>query len=144
MHDRVVGDARAERVVLGPIGGRGLTALLLLVGAAASLLAGSARGGGRRPHGVAADAASAGLLGELLELVGGLIDRLEMALMLVLSAGRSDVGVPALGHPAARELDFTGVERRLELQQEHRLFNIEDPRHRASTLAARATPESGL
>jgi hypothetical protein len=37
--------------------------------------------------------------------------------------------MPALRHPATGELDFARVERSLELQQEHRLFNVKDARH---------------
>jgi hypothetical protein len=40
--------------------------------------------------------------------------------------GRRDVRVPALGHPAARELHVALVERRLELQQEQMLLDVED------------------
>ena len=65
----------------------------------------------------------------MLELVGGLVDRLKVPLVLVLAAGRRDVGMPALGHPTARELDGTLIERRLELQEEERLFDVEDPWH---------------
>ena len=118
--------------MLLPVGGGRAGALLLLVGAAARLLAGPARGGGGDLDRVAADAAAAGGLRQLLELVGGLVDRLQVALVLVLAARRRDVRMPALGHPAASELDVPLVERRLELQQEHRLFEIEDPWH-AST-----------
>ena len=46
--------------------------------------------------------------------------------MLVLAPGRGDVRVPALGHAPARELDITHTERRLQLEQEHRLLEIED------------------
>ena len=58
--------------------------------------------------------------------------------MLELPPGGRDVGVPALGHPAARELHVALVERRLELQQEHVLLDVEDGRgHDPTTLATR-------
>jgi len=80
----VVGHARGERVVLG------LLALPLLggVGAGALLGAALARGSGADLDGVAADAAAARLLGEPLELVRRLVDRLQVALVLVLAARR--------------------------------------------------------
>jgi hypothetical protein len=83
-----------------------------------------------------------GGLGEPLELVGGLVDRLQVALMLVLATGRRDVRVPALGHPPTGELDLALVERRLELEEEQRLFEIEDPGHEGQTLAPPARPAS--
>ena len=52
--------------------------------------------------------------------------------MLVLAARRRDVRMPALGHPAASKLDVPFFEWSIELQQEHRLFEIEKPWH-AST-----------
>ena len=51
--------------------------------------------------------------------------------MLVLATWRRDVGVPALGHPAPRELHRALIERWLELEQEQRGFDVEDSRHRA-------------
>ena len=52
--------------------------------------------------------------------------------------GGRDVGVPALGHPPARELHVALVERRLELQQEQLLLDVEDRRgHDPTTLASR-------
>ena len=137
--DRVVGDPRAERIVLLALLGRGRCALLGLVRAPAFLLAGLARRGRRDLDGVAADPPTARLLGELLELVGRLVDRLQVALMLVLAPGRRDVRMPALCHPSARELDGALIERRLDLQQEHRLLNVEDPRHYTFTLATPPT-----
>ena len=130
VHDRVVGHARAERVVLLR-GRRSLLALalLLLVGARALLGAALAGGGGADLDGVARDPPAAGLLGERLELVGGLVDRLQMALVLELLAGRRDVGMPALGHAPARELHVALVERRLELQEQDGLLDVEDLRH---------------
>src|SRR6202030_1293774 len=65
-------------------------------------------------------------LGEALELVGGEVDRLQVALVLELAPGGRDVGVPALGHPPSRELHVALVERSLELQQEHVLLDVED------------------
>ena len=55
--------------------------------------------------------------------------------MLHLAPGRGDVGVPALRHPAARELDRALVERRLELQEEDGLLDVEDLGHEPSTVA---------
>jgi len=59
-----------------------------------------------------------------------------VALMFMLAPGRRDVRVPTLGHPPARELHCALIERRLELQEEHRLLYIEDPSHEVSKLAA--------
>ena len=59
-------------------------------------------------------------------LIGRLVDGLQMALVLVLAPCGRDVGVPALGHAPARELHVTLVERRLELQQEQMLLDVED------------------
>ena len=90
-------------------------ALLGLVGALALL---GARLAGRRGGDldrVAGHLSAARLLRELLELVGRLVDRLQMALVLELLAGRRDVGVPLLGEPPARLLDVALVERRLDL-----------------------------
>ena len=115
-------------------------ALLGLVGAPAGLLALAARRGGARAHRVARDLAAARALGEALELVGGLVDRLQVALVLELAPGGRDVGVPALGHPPARELHVALVERRLELQQEQVLLDVEDGcGHDPTTLATPAT-----
>jgi hypothetical protein len=52
-----------------------------------------------------------------------------MALVLDLLAGRREVRVPHLRLPPARELDVALLERGLELQQEQRLFDVEDLRH---------------
>ena len=49
--------------------------------------------------------------------------------MLVLTPGRGDVGMPALRHLAARELDRALVEGRLELQQQNGLLDVEDGWH---------------
>ena len=57
--------------------------------------------------------------------------------MLVLTARWRDVRMPALCHPPARELDGALIERRLELQEEQRLLNVEDSSHDLFTLAAR-------
>ena len=125
----MVGRAIAERVVLDPVGRALAGRLLLLVGAPAGL--GPRGPGGRRagPHRVGRHPAAARLVGEALELVGGAVDRLQMALVLGLLAGRCDVGMPALGHPPAGELDLARVERRLELQEEQGLLDIEDRGH---------------
>jgi hypothetical protein len=47
--------------------------------------------------------------------------------------------VPALGHAPAGQLHLPLIERRLELQEEQSLFNVEDPGHDSRTLAARAS-----
>ena len=75
------------------------------------------------------DLAAARVLGQALELVGRLVDRLEVALVLVLAPGRRDVGVPALRHPAARELDGALVERRLQLEEQHGLLDVQELGH---------------
>jgi hypothetical protein len=46
-----------------------------------------------------------------------------------LASGRSDVRVPALGHPASRELHLALVERGLQLEEQERLFEIKDAWH---------------
>ncbi len=71
-------------------------------------------------------------------MVGGLVDRLQVALVLELLARRGDVGVPALGHPPARKLHVALVKRRLDLQEEHLLLDVEDhSRHEHNTLPSR-------
>src|SRR5262249_49288123 len=94
--DGVVGHARPEGVVLLARGVLLAAALLPRVGARALL--GAALAGGRRRnlYGILRNAAATRLLGQLLELVGRLVDRLQMALVLVLLARGSDVRVPAL------------------------------------------------
>ena len=127
VHDRVVGHARAERVVL--LRGRPprpRARCSRLVGAPALLGARRACRRGADLDRVARDLAAARALGEALELVGRLVDRLEVALVLELLAGRRDIRVPDLGQPAARELHVALVERRLELQEQQRLLDIQD------------------
>ncbi len=131
----MVWHSRAERVVLGPLLRGGLGPLLLLVGAPPLIGTGLAGGGGGHLDRASRDAAAAHVLGELLELVGRLVDRLQMTLMLVLTTRRGDIGMPALCHPPARELDAALIKRRLELQQEHCLFDVEDPWHDSLTVA---------
>ena len=59
-----------------------------------------------------------------------------MALVLELPALRRDVRVPALGHPPARQLHRALVERRLQLQQQQMLLDVQDGRgHDPTTLA---------
>src|SRR6266508_1805197 len=58
-----------------------------------------------------------------------------MALVLELLAGRRDVRVPDLGHPAPGELDLPFAERRLELQKKERLLDVQNRRHSRSTVA---------
>src|SRR3954464_13104227 len=89
----------------------------------------AARRGGRADlDRVARDLAAARALGQALELVGRLVDRLQMALVLELLAGRGEVGVPDLGQTPARQLDVALAERRLELEEKHPLFEVEDVR----------------
>jgi hypothetical protein len=59
-----------------------------------------------------------------------------VALVLVLAPWRRDVGVPTLRHSPPSQLDGALVERRLELQQEQGLFQVEDASHWLNTLAA--------
>ena len=122
--------------MLGPVRGGCAGALLGLVRAATLLLTDPA--GGRRGDfdGVSGDAPAARGLRQPLELVGRLVDRLQMALVLVLPSRRRDVGVPAFGHPTTRQLDAALVERRLQLQQQQSLFKIEDASHWQETLAS--------
>ncbi len=49
--------------------------------------------------------------------------------MLVLAPGRSDVGMPALGHPPPRHLHGALVEGRLELEKQEGLLDIQDRGH---------------
>ena len=80
-----------------------------------------------------------------LELVGGLVDRLQVALVLELPAGRRDVRVPDLREPAPGELDVALAERRLDLQQEHSLLDVQHLWHDRSTVAVGTGPGgSGL
>jgi hypothetical protein len=59
-----------------------------------------------------------------------------VALVLVLASGRRDVGMPALGHPATCELHRALIKRWFQLEEEKRLFDVEDPWHDSFTLAA--------
>jgi hypothetical protein len=52
-------------------------------------------------------------LGEPLELVGSVIDRLQVTLVLALAPGGRNVRVPALGHAPPSELDVAYAKRRL-------------------------------
>src|SRR4029077_5941306 len=88
----------------------------------------------------AGDAAAPRALGQALELVGRLVDRLQVALVLELQARGRDVRMPALGHPAPGKLHVALFERRLELQQEHVLLYVQDRYgHDPTTLATPAT-----
>ena len=129
MDDGVIGDAGTKRIVLSSMLGARPGSLLGLVGPAAVFLARLTRRRGRRPNRSGADASAARGLGELLELVGRLVDRLKVALVLRAPPGRRDVRVPALGHPAPGELNRSLVKRRLELEQKKRLFDIEHLGH---------------
>ena len=110
---------------LRAVGLGGAGALLGLVGAAALLGARLARGRGADLDRVARHAPAARALGQAIELVGRLVDRLEVALVLVLAPGRGEVGMPDLREPPARELDLALVEGRLELQQQERLLDVQ-------------------
>ncbi len=68
-------------------------------------------------------------INEALELVGRLVDRLEVTLVLELLARWGDVGKPDLRLPAPRELHLTLVEGGLELQEQERLLDVEDAWH---------------
>ncbi len=59
--------------------------------------------------------------------------------MLVPAPRRRDVGVPALGHLTPSQLNRALIEGRLQLQQEQRLFDVQDPRHDSFTLAAKTS-----
>ena len=61
----------------------------------------------------------------------------RVPLVLELLAGRRDVGMPPLGLPAPRELDVALVERRVDLQEEHGLFDVQHLRHDRLTVASR-------
>src|SRR4029453_8064445 len=84
VHDRVVGHARAERVVLVLLGALG--ALALLLGVRAGPLLGTPLARGRRGDldRVLGHLAAARVLGDRGELVGRLVDRLPMTLVLAL------------------------------------------------------------
>jgi hypothetical protein len=140
VHDRVVGDARGERVVLRAVGRLLAGALLLLVRAAALLRAALARRSGADLDGVARDLTAARLLGELLELVGGLVDGLQVALVLELPARRRDVGMPDLREPAPRELYVALAERRLDLKQQDGLLDVQHLWHDLLTVASGPGP----
>ena len=112
----MIGHSRPEWVVFGFVFGLGTCTLLGFIGAATGLLALAPGRGGADLDRVARDAPAAEALGQPLELIRGLVDRLQMALMLVLAPGRRDVGVPTLGHATPRELHVALVERSLELQ----------------------------
>ena len=131
----MIGHARAERVVLLALRGRRARALLGFISALAGLLADLAHRVRRGARCVTGDLAAARTLGEALELVGHVVDRLQVALVLVLLAGWRNVGVPALGHAPARELHVAHIEGRLQLQKRHRLLEIEHRCHELFTLS---------
>ena len=103
---------------MGALGGRGSGPLFGFVGPAALLFARLPGRRGRDADGVTAYPSATKRFGQPLELVGGFVDRLKVALMLVLPSGRSDVRMPLLGHPAPGQLHVPLIERRLELQEE--------------------------
>jgi hypothetical protein len=111
-----------------------------LQGPAALLGPALAGRGGADLDRVARDLAAARLLGELLELVRRLVDRLQMALVLELAPGRGDVRMPDLGEPAARELDVALAERRLDLKQQDGLLDVQHLWHDPTTVAVGLGP----
>jgi hypothetical protein len=121
----------------GPLGVGLAGPLLFLVGPPSGLGARGAGGGGRDLDGGPRDHPPARALGQPLELVGRLVDRLEVSLMLDRPAGRGDVGVPLLGHPPPGQLNLALVERRFKLEEQEGLLEVEDVRHFAITLARR-------
>src|SRR5271163_722112 len=117
----------------------GAGALLGFIGALAGLRACRARRLSARANRVARDVPTPRALGQALELVGRLVDGLEVALVLELAPGGRHIRVPALGHPAPRELHIALVKWRLQLQEEQVLLDVQHGRgHNALTLAARA------
>jgi hypothetical protein len=48
--------------------------------------------------------------------------------------------MPALGHPPPCQLNIALLERRLQLEEEQSLFDVEDPNHEMTTLATGDTP----
>ena len=122
MYDRLIGNARAERIVLGAILVRGAGSLLGFIGPPAGLGSGLARRGGGDLHSITRDPAPPRGLSQHLELVGRFVDRLEMALMLVLASRRGDIRMPALCHSAAGELNIARIEGRFELEEQERLL----------------------
>jgi acetyl esterase len=135
VHDRLIWNTRAEWIVPGAILGCGPGSLLGFVGPPPGLGPRPARRRGGHLDSIARDSAPARGLGERLELVRRFVDRLEMALVLVLASGRGDIRMPALCHPAARELNITRIERRFEFEEQERLLEIQDTRHDPFTLA---------
>src|SRR5215218_2917741 len=129
MHNGVVRNPRGERVVLAAVLVGRVAALLLLVRAAALLRTPLARGLARDLDRVAGDLPAARLLGEARQLVRRLVDRLQVPFMLELLARRRDVGMPLLREPAPGELDLALVERRLDLQEEDGLLDVDDLWH---------------
>src|SRR6202035_3616632 len=104
MDDRVIRDPRPERVVLGAVLRRRASSLLGLVCPSTGIGAGLARRGRGRANGSARDSAAAGRFREALELVGALVDRLEVALVLMALPCRCDIRMPLLAHPPPGKL----------------------------------------
>ena len=78
-------------------------------------------------------------------MIGRLVDRLEVTLVLELPTSRGNVGVPALGRPPAGQLHIALVKRRLDLQSEHLLLNVEDhSRHATQHVTEPSTRYCGL
>ncbi|MFM9126793.1 MAG: hypothetical protein ACKOTA_04385 [Solirubrobacterales bacterium] len=122
----MVGNLGGERVV-GPRPALGLAATLLGLPRLAALLGPGLPGGpGADLDRIGGDLPTARVLGQFLELVGGLVDRLEVALVLDLAAGRGQVRVPDLGLTAPGELYGALVEGRVELQQLSALLDVQD------------------
>ena len=63
-----------------------------------------------------------------------------MALVLELAPGRRDVGMPELREPAPRELDVALAERRLDLEQEDGLLDVQHLWHDLLTVAGGLGP----
>jgi ATP-binding cassette ChvD family protein len=145
MDDRMVGHSAREGVVLGALMRLRAGALLCFVRSPAGLLALLARGGGARADGVGRHAAAARPFGQPLQLVGRLVDRLQVALVLELAPLRGEVRVPALGHSPPGELHIALVKGRLQLEQEQVLLDIEDRGgHEPETLAGGASAYPAL
>src|SRR4029078_1517013 len=123
-------------------------AAALVLGVRSRALLGAALAGRRGAdlHRVLADAGGARPPGELFELVGRLVDRLQMALVLDLLPRRRDVGMPLLGHAPPRELDVALVVPQLGFEEQYRLLDVQHLGHNALTVSSPPTqtePEVG-
>ena len=110
--------------------------LLCFIGAPAGLFARLARRCRTHLHGIARDLPAARGFRDAHKMIGGLVYRLQVALVLELLARRRDIRVPTLGHPAAGELDIALVKRRDELKEEEVLLDVQNGYgHDPTTLA---------